>query len=329
MSNMVAGHENGSDNTNPVPLIYFIDIGLSAKDFMDIFISGRILVGTENETPIRELVTGQTLPDSLEIFQGRIYWTNMGCSDTHDGSLYSCDMDGKDIKVVLPKGTVHTAKQLVIEPLSSKIYLADREGMRVLRCNLDGSELEVLIKAGDLDKDEDASDRRWCVGVAVCPTEGKFYWTQKGPPKGYAGRVFRANIELPAGETAENRSDIECVLNNLPEPIDLTIAEIGDYQYLYWTDRGELPLGNSVNRARLDKLAPIQDSTVRSFPRKDYELLVRDLHDTIGIKVDLKAGHIYVTDLGGALYRFDLDGGNKKSFYLGHGAYSGITILYP
>jgi hypothetical protein len=30
---------------------------------------------------------------------------------------------------------------------------------------------------------------------------GKFYWTQKGPDNAGQGRIFRANIELPSGQS--------------------------------------------------------------------------------------------------------------------------------
>ena len=43
---------------------------------------------------------------------------------------------------------------------------------------------------------------KWCVGVAVDVDGGKVYWTQKGPDNAGKGRVFRAGIEIPDGQTA-------------------------------------------------------------------------------------------------------------------------------
>jgi hypothetical protein len=54
-------------------------------------------------------------------------------------------------------------------------------------------------------------------------------------------------MDMPFGETVLNRTDIELLLDQLPEPIDLEID--ADTNMLYWTDRGEYPLGNSLNRA--------------------------------------------------------------------------------
>lgn len=96
---------------------------------------------------------------------------------------------------------------------------------------------------------------------------GKFYWTQKGFSKAGKGRIFRANIITPLGETAENRSDIETLFQNLPEPIDLDLDP--EEEILYWTDRGEYPLGNSVNRAYVGAITVHGKS----------EVLTRHLHE--------------------------------------------------
>jgi hypothetical protein len=57
--------------------------------------------------------------------------------------------------------------------------------------------------------------------------------------------IFRANVEIPAGQTAATRSDIEIFYDGLPEPIDLELDHKN--RVLYWTDRGDLQhRGNSM-----------------------------------------------------------------------------------
>jgi hypothetical protein len=111
-----------------------------------------------------------------------------------------------------------------------------------------------------------------CVGITVDPKHGKFYWTQKGASKAGQGRIFCANINLPAGKTAATRSDIELLLKNLPEPIDLDIDT--DTEILYWTDRGEYPTGNSVNRAYVGNGSK---NKVSAAPK--FDILTRHLHE--------------------------------------------------
>lgn len=52
---------------------------------------------------------------------------------------------------------------------------------------------------------------------------------------------------MRAGESATKRTDVETLFDRLPEPIDLEMDI--EQEMLYWTDRGEYPLGNSLNRA--------------------------------------------------------------------------------
>ena len=323
-----SGSDAGNyDNLN-APLLYFLDIGLSA-DPLEAFNAGRVLVGAADERPLKPLVSKQHTPDGIDVAlsAGKLFWTSMGIPSKNDGSIWSSNLDGSDVKVVIAPGSVHTPKQLVVDQVNSKLYFSDREGLRVFRSNFDGSALETLIETGDFRNEEHVEDQtRWCVGVVVSPATGKFYWTQKGTSKGNRGRIFRAGIDFPAGQTAKDRTDVELLLQNLPEPIDLDVDE--EAGHLYWTDRGELPLGNSINRVKLEGIKPVQDPKATSLPGKNYELLARNLHEAIGIKLDLRNRHLYTTDLGGAVYRFNLDGTDRKRLYQDAGAFAGIALAY-
>jgi hypothetical protein len=99
---------------------------------------------------------------------GHIYWTNLGIPNLDDGSIERADIDGKNRKVIVPQGVTHTPKQLHLDKENGKLYWGDREGMRVMRANLDGSQVETLVETGRGDKD--AHDQtRWCVGIAIDP----------------------------------------------------------------------------------------------------------------------------------------------------------------
>lgn len=252
-----------------------------------------------------------------------MFWTCMGVPGDDDGALYSATIDGSDSKNIVPAGVAHTPKQLTVEPSSKKLYFCDREGMRVLRCNYDGSGVEELIKTGDWKTEGFEDQSKWCVGITVAPKYGKFYWTQKGASKAGKGRIFCANIKMPEGQDATNRTDIQLMLDNLPEPIDLEVEE--STNNLYWTDRGELPFGNSVNRATLDPSSGLIPSNEGGKP---YQVLVRHLNEAIGLKLDVEAGHMYLTDLGGSLYRCNLDGTDKQKIYTSDDrALTGICML--
>lgn len=300
-----------------------LDIGLNT--ISDPIHSGRIVVGSLDGRELRTLVTRQSLPDGLDISlkTGRIYWTNMGIPSSNDGTVQSCKLDGSDVQIIIPTGAVHTPKQLVIDHENEKLYFCDREGLRVMRCNLDGSEHETIIKTGDWQDVKDAANQlNWCVGISINKKEGKFYWTQKGLSKGGKGRIFRANIELRKGENESTRTDVEMLFSGLPEPIDLEVDE--DSQTLYWTDRGDPPMGNSLNSVKLNDLKGLKEGD--SNPR--YEVLIRQLHEAIGLKLDEINKHIYLTDLGGTVYRCGMDGKDKKKVYDEECSFSGIGLAH-
>src|ERR1700684_3078639 len=157
----------------------------------------------------------------VDVEAGHIYWTNMGVPSLNDGSVERADIDGKNRKVIIPEGGTFTPKQIHLDKKNGKLYWCDREGMRVMRANLDGSKIETLVDTSEGDSRPGKDIKKWCVGIALDVKAGKLYWTQKGPDNAGEGRIFRANLEIPQGQSATNRKDIELLYAGLPEPIDL------------------------------------------------------------------------------------------------------------
>ncbi|KAE8334728.1 hypothetical protein BDV24DRAFT_156629 [Aspergillus arachidicola] len=300
------------------PTIYLLDLGFGEGIHTDFIHAGRVIVASADGSYSRTLLDHLEMPDGIDISlsRGRIFWTQMGIPSKNNGSVQSANLDGSDIREIIPRGQVHTPKQLAIDHVNEKIYFCDREGMRVHRANFDGSEHEIIIQTGDLDIPQQMEDEtRWCVGVCVDATRGKFYWSQKGPSKSGKGRIFRANIDMRPGESALTRTDIELLFERLPEPIDLEID--ADDNMLYWTDRGEYPQGNSLNRALVGPPGP-----------KKAEVLSRHLHEAIGLRIDHVNKHVYYTDLGGSVYRSDLNGANKKTLCNVGATFTGIALAH-
>ena len=254
-------------------------------------------------------------PDGIvvDVEAGHIYWTNMGVPDLNDGSIERADLDGRNRKMIVPEGGTFTPKQLYLDKKNGKLYWSDREGMRVMRCNLDGSKIETLVETGQGDADR-SDTTKWCVGITVDAKRGQIYWTRKGPDKAGQGRIFRASIEIPKGQSAAKRTDIEVLFDDLPEPIDLDL-DLGN-RILYWTDRGDPPRGNTVNRAPMD-----EDPKKRQAP----EILLTHLMEGIGIALDLKGERMFLTDLAGSVYSAKLNGSDKKELLYDQGNLTGIA----
>src|SRR5215813_1018876 len=162
---------------------------------------GRVFAINPDGSGARTLVTGCRIPDGVAVDgeAGYIYWTNMGVPTRNDGSIERADLDGQNRKTIVPEGATFTPKQLHLEKKACKLYWGDREGMRVMRANLDGSNIETLVDSSKGDTRPGTDQTKICVGITVDPDRGKFYWTQKGPDNAGKGRIFRANIDMPKG----------------------------------------------------------------------------------------------------------------------------------
>lgn len=279
--------------------------------FLDVS-GGRIESLNPDGSDRRVILDGlKRIPDGIEVdAEARhVYWTNMGNPSANDGSIERANLDGTNRKIIVPQGATFTPKQLKLDKQGGKIYWSDREGMRVMRANFDGSEIETLVDTSQGEPRPGRDATKWCVGIAVDHGGGKVYWTQKGSDNAGEGRIFRANLELPKGDTPTNRTDIEVLFDGLPEPIDLDL-DLGQ-RMLYWTDRGNAPRGNTVSRARLD--------TCRQ------EILVNDLMEGIGLALDLKHGRMFFSDLAGSVYSARLDGSEKRALLVAQGNLTGVA----
>jgi len=292
-------------DTARTPALFYLDI------------TGRVLRAAPDGSDVSVLVTGLTsAPDGVDVDvdRGHLYWSNMGVGSADDGSIERTDLDGSNRLTVVEPGGTFTPKQIKLDTAHDKLYWSDREGMSVMRSNLDGSAIETLVAIADGESAR-LDAQNWAVGIALDLERGQIYWTQKGPDDGGVGTIKRAGLEIPPGETPATRSDIEVLFAGLPEPIDLELDLAA--REIYWTDRGD----NTVSRAPMDP-----PSGIDAAARTDREILVRGLAEAIGIALDLEGGEMYFTDLGGSVRKALIDGSGQSDLLTAQGALTGIAF---
>jgi hypothetical protein len=265
-------------------------------------------------------------PDGIVVDPQRkyVYWTNMGVPGLpqgrppkteadldfyrRNGSLQRADMDGTGRTDILPVGSFVTGKQLAGAWSTGRLYWSDREGAAVRSVRLDGTDFrdEVVVATAEADR---RVIRNQCVGVAVDERHWLLYWTQKGAANGNDGRIFRTSLNAPVGER-----QIEVLWSNLPEPIDLELDP--HTNTMYWTDRGDPPRGNTLNKAAIPAVGE---------PGGDVTVVAANYHEAIGLAVDNEAGVVYVGDLSGQIRAVRLDGSGDHVVFKSDKPLTGIA----
>jgi len=265
-------------------------------------------------------------PDGIVVDPQRkyVYWTNMGAPGLPEGrtpktdddldfyrtngSLERVEIDGTGRTHILPVGSFVTGKQLVGAWSTGRLYWSDREGAAVRSARLDGTDFrdEVVVATAEADR---RIIRNQCVGVAVDEQHELLYWTQKGPANGNDGRIFRTSLNAPFGER-----QIEVLWSELPEPIDLELDL--HTNTMYWTDRGDPPRGNTLNKAAIPALGE---------PGGDVSTVSVHYHEAIGLAVDATAGVAYVSDLSGEIRAVHLDGSGEQVVFKADKPLTGIA----
>jgi hypothetical protein len=158
--------------------------GTTARLFFLSASGGQVFSANPDGSDLRTIVSeGKRLPDGIvvDVAAGHIYWTNMGVPTANDGSIERANLDGSNATHIVPPGGTFTPKQLQLDEKSRKLYWCDREGMRIMRANLDGSKIETLIDTSEGDARPGKDIRKWCVGNRARPRSRTTLLDSEGP----------------------------------------------------------------------------------------------------------------------------------------------------
>ncbi len=172
-------------------------------------------------------------------------------------------------------------------------------------------DVSLALDPGDIEDlaGNDLANVMWSYEVVFA--QKKIYWTNTG-----CGKIQRANPEIPSGETAATRTDIEDLITGLTSPYGIAIdARRGK---MYWTD----PEACKVQCANLE-IPPGETPVTRT----DIENLVTGLDSPTGIAIDVFRRKIYWTEPNlGKIQRANPDGSGVENLITDLNSPSGIGI---
>jgi sugar lactone lactonase YvrE len=246
-------------------------------------------------------------PDGItvDLTDGFIYWTNMGnlVGSAGVGSLQRMRLDNEVVETVIPIGTTSTPKQINIDNQARQLYWSDRDAL-VWRSELDGSKPVVLVSGHELQQP---------AGMALDVAKRQMYISDR-----QGRRLYRVGFDMPEGETAQNRTDVE-VLAQLPMySIPLNIALDLGTRTIYFTDRGR----GLILKMNMDMPAGATAET-----RTDIETVLMGLGEVVGLALDDVSKRLYFTALSGRVSRVNLDGSDSQMI-LDEGSASGIALAH-
>jgi hypothetical protein len=245
-------------------------------------------------------------PDGItvDLTDNFIYWTNMGSPvGGTAGSVQRMKIDDEVVETVIPVGTTSTPKQINIDNQARKLYWSDREAM-VWRSDLDGSNPEVILSGHMLSQP---------AGLALDVARRQVYISDR-----YVGRLYRVGLDMPEGETAENRTDVELLAEFATYAWPLNISLDLEKRKMYWTDRSR----GVIYSMNMDIPAGAKPAD-----RTDMAIVLGGLTEPVGLAYDDLSQRLYFTELSGRVSRCNLSD-CKAEVILTTGSASGIALAH-
>ena len=279
--------------------------------------------------------------------QERVYWTSVTTQlqfPFPDKKIQRSDLDGGQVEDLITG--LALPGDITLDPDAGKLYLLDPHARKILRANLDGTEVEDLVTGIGIDLTAVRPIFFRTNGRIILDIDaGKMYWTDDN------GRTInRANLEIPLGQTAATRTDIETLVEggNGFGGIALDVAT-GKMYYSQQFPIDDEPLRSlkQIRRANLDGsnqetlieigtgVDPTRDIALDVVAGKIYwtastlhranldgseEETVFDEDFPYGLALDAAAGKVYVTHQGHAISRANLDGSEVDTLVTGIGS---------
>lgn len=165
--------------------LYWTDMGLGGAADKSVAVDdGRImradLDGKNIETLVPLGITTTPKQLALDVLGGKIYWSDRG--DVGDQKvnpkIMRSNLDGSSVETIVSSDLMSPVG-IALDTPNGKLYFTDRYANDIKRANLDGSDVEVVVR-----------DTEYPVDLALDLAQRTFYWTARE-----AGGLYRADLD--------------------------------------------------------------------------------------------------------------------------------------
>ncbi|MHC5111840.1 MAG: SMP-30/gluconolactonase/LRE family protein, partial [Planctomycetota bacterium] len=201
---------------------------------------------------------------ALDTDAGKMFW-----ADFSENNIKRTDLSGANVENVITD-VLSSPVSVAVDRCTNRLYWADNGTDRIQRSNLAGEEIETLVSGSSTNIQD----------MAIDTAAEMMYWTDDS-----SNSILRAAFEIPDGESASNRTDIETLVAGVSQPSGIALDP--DAHMIYWADRSS----NMIFRAGAS--IPAGETPDN---RTDIEELVAGLSDPWGVALDLQLGRVFWVD---------------------------------
>jgi len=171
----------------------------------------------------------------LDLINRHVYFC-----DREGAKVWRATMDGENPEAIVSGHGFRELVGVALDVAGGKFYFSDRIGGKILRAN-------IAMRAGENGGNRTDIEELFVFSGSATPIDldvdlvsRRLYWTDRT-----LGTVHRAGLDIPAGQTASNRTDAETIVEDLVETIGISLDIENDKMYFS-------ELGGQVSEAALD-----------------------------------------------------------------------------
>ena len=210
--------------------MYWTDMGLGGAADKSVAINdGRImranLDGSHVETVVPLGLTTTPKQLALDVAGGKVYWSDRGDvqGENVNPKVMRVNFDGSALETIVSSDLMSPVG-IALDTTRGKVYFTDRYANNIKRANLDGSDVEIVVR-----------DTEYPVDLALDLDNKIFYWTAR-----QTGCIYRAALD---GNDIDGAS-LNPIIAGLQAPIgvclDLDTGRIFYTEVIFSSESGRL-----------------------------------------------------------------------------------------